>query len=139
MYDEEINGTSEFDSICTEPFYMYLTASTWRMFIKYGNQKCDLESEKRLMEATKAVFETLEESDRELLRFYGERHGLREESLAAYSYKNNIPRQQIRKRFGYLCYLLAVQLRLISSLVWYHPTESNITIKKGKNNNEQQN
>ena len=137
MYDDEINGISEFDGISTEPFYMYLTASTWRMFIKYGDQKCDLESEKRLMDAARAVYDTLDAPDRELLGYYGKRLGMREESLAAYSYETNNPGQLIRKRFNYLCYLLAVQLHLINVLVWNPPPESNILFEKGKNNNEQ--
>lgn len=126
MYELDNEGIApaiDYGSYNTEPFYLYITSSTWRMFIKYRHSKCDLESEKRLLKAARTVYKSLTESDRELLQFYGQREGLREESLAAYSYRTGIPRQQIRKRFYYLCYLLAIQLHLINGLTWIPPQQ----------------
>ena len=114
----------------TAPFYYQLCASAWRSFIMHRYDKCDLDSEKRLMSAAEKVYRDLEQSDKELLSFYGYGHGLPNDALAGYSYEKNISRSEIRTRFNWLCYRLAVEAGIINRFSWLPPPEHFIDERK---------
>ena len=120
--------------------YMALTSFAWRHFIKYGKDNPDKAGKDKIDLACIRLFARLEQSDRDLLEFYGVRNETNSYILSGYAYETGQSSREINTRFRWLCYKLAVEAGLINPFAWIEPpqhyTPPPTPKKKGNDENE---
>ena len=124
----------------TTPFYFIRTAFSWRLYIKCKVNNTTVKNMDRIDKACITLFPKLEQSDKELLMFFGGRSETSDYVLSGYARETGTQKQEVRIRFHWLCWRLAVKSGLINPFYWIEPPQHYIEIelKKGKINYEQQ-